>query len=400
MTNASLAKNVIGTPLYESIEKNIYEKIRNGQLKPGQRVESTLKLAEKWNVSPTTVVNSLQRMAAKGIIVRKPRSGTYVNSNFNPDNETVETPNVTFNKKTAALNHNNNIAMVTFDNRFPEFTPMLSGARDLAHEHGLHIVIANTNGSAERFEEVLNQQIDSDVFGIYLGKDIHNTGLDIETLYKLHKSGIPIVCQNDSLPGTKWPCVGGDTIAYIKNLIDHMSKHGHKKIGLIGYYVQDGRNDIFFRNITAAFAEKLYSIGLEFNPQLTLAVPAPENFDDITMHGEKWDKMIENWLAQHVENLDAICCSYDRIAWWTLRCLERMGKKVPEDVALAGIGNINKYYGLPEKELTSIDLDPMRIGREIVDLLVKMRKGEDLKGVKVNIEGELIVGRSTIGREV
>ncbi|MFC0234641.1 PLP-dependent aminotransferase family protein [Vagococcus entomophilus] len=68
-----------GIPLYRSIADLIMQKIKDGQLLPGERLPSERKLAEELKINRSTVVHALDELVSIGVIVRKRGSGTLVN---------------------------------------------------------------------------------------------------------------------------------------------------------------------------------------------------------------------------------------------------------------------------------------------------------------------------------
>lgn len=69
-----------GIPLYLQIESRIASLIREGALKPLERLPATRELAEQLGVHRNTVVQAYQELEVKGIITSHIGSGTYVSS--------------------------------------------------------------------------------------------------------------------------------------------------------------------------------------------------------------------------------------------------------------------------------------------------------------------------------
>lgn len=62
------------------IAETIHEKIRNGQLKPGDRLDSVEQLAKKFRVGRAAVREALSALRAMGLIEMKQGEGTFVKS--------------------------------------------------------------------------------------------------------------------------------------------------------------------------------------------------------------------------------------------------------------------------------------------------------------------------------
>ena len=66
-------------PIYQVINRDIADQISSGSLQAGDRLESELKLAERYGVSRMTVRQALGELENDGLVVRRHGSGTYVN---------------------------------------------------------------------------------------------------------------------------------------------------------------------------------------------------------------------------------------------------------------------------------------------------------------------------------
>ncbi|MEQ6353986.1 FadR/GntR family transcriptional regulator [Lysinibacillus sp. M3] len=67
--------------IYEEVTEILYEKIRAGELKPGDRLDSVEQLAEQLQVSRSAIREALSALKAMGLIEIKQGSGTFVKSN-------------------------------------------------------------------------------------------------------------------------------------------------------------------------------------------------------------------------------------------------------------------------------------------------------------------------------
>jgi GntR family transcriptional regulator of arabinose operon len=381
VSQQTLKEKGSGSTLFESLENLIHEEIKSGQLKPGDRLDSTTVLAKKYNVSHTTVANSLQRLAAKGVVTRKPRSGTYVNT----EKTNEEGPNTI----------KDSIAIVAADNRFPEFLPILAGLQDVAHENKLNIIVGNTNGTPERFEDVIRHQIESNPYGLLLGRPPLDSTLSLETALMLKKSGIPVVQLYGTDQGMTWPSIGASLMEGVDIAIKHLSELGREKIACVGYSVNP--SDIYdsFCLFNYIFIQNLTKAGLVYDYEHQLPISAPRNFESAMNNGVDWVEKIVKWIGKH-EDIDAIVCFYDRIAWAVLRALKQMGKRVPQDVAVTGLGNLESYYEF-SPSLTTIDESSYQMGVEACKLFIAMNNGDKFEpNLHITVDSKLVIGKSTV----
>ena len=69
---------------YESLAGDIAHSIRDGLLKPGQRLPSVRQAAAARQVSPSTVFQAYYLLEARGLVQSRPRSGYYVTAHAQP----------------------------------------------------------------------------------------------------------------------------------------------------------------------------------------------------------------------------------------------------------------------------------------------------------------------------
>lgn len=72
-------KKLITKKKYEEVSEILHEKIRSGELKPGDKLDSVEQMAEQLQVSRSAVREALSALKAMGLIEIKQGSGTYVN---------------------------------------------------------------------------------------------------------------------------------------------------------------------------------------------------------------------------------------------------------------------------------------------------------------------------------
>lgn len=72
-------KKIRPKKLYEEVAEAIYEMIRNGQLKPGDKLDSVQQLAENFQVGRSAIREALSALRAMGLVDIKQGEGTYIN---------------------------------------------------------------------------------------------------------------------------------------------------------------------------------------------------------------------------------------------------------------------------------------------------------------------------------
>src|SRR5205823_5050707 len=72
------SRNHNGTPAYQRIQSAIRQRIKKGELKPGDPVSSERELAKAHEVSLMTARHALAGLEREGIVSRRPGAGTFV----------------------------------------------------------------------------------------------------------------------------------------------------------------------------------------------------------------------------------------------------------------------------------------------------------------------------------
>ncbi len=90
--------------------------------------------------------------------------------------------------------------------------------------------------------------------------------------------------------------------------------------------------------------------------------------------GEDQLDAIRRWLIRLPKPVGVMACNDDR-ALQVLEACRRNGMRVPDEVGVVGVGNDDCLCNLALPSLTSIDLNPQRIGYEAAELLDHLMNG-------------------------
>lgn len=78
-TNDPIAMNAIdGAPLYRGVQRELLERLANGELKPGQLIPSERQLATEFEVSIGTLRKAIDDLVEQRILIRQQGKGTFV----------------------------------------------------------------------------------------------------------------------------------------------------------------------------------------------------------------------------------------------------------------------------------------------------------------------------------
>lgn len=145
----------------------------------------------------------------------------------------------------------------------------------------------------------------------------------------------------------------------------HLTRLGHKAIAFIGVTDDDSPE---FSGRFRGFRSALRHAGITVNQHLQ--VPA------------KWSEQSgyegASALLARGHEFSAIFCACDHIAIGAIQCLQERGYNVPSDVSVVGFDDLPLVARLTPA-LTTVRQDPIQAGEVLVESLLKLIAGQDLR---------------------
>ena len=219
--------------------------------------------------------------------------------------------------------------------------------------------------TADEWAMVKQKQVD----GVILGGQA-TPGLVSE----FQSQNIPIVLVNNEVPGTKLPCVLNDEEEGVRLAIRHLAGRGHTEIGMIV-----GR-------LSPYIYGKRYNAFLKVMEELKLPVRSA--------YIRSADPAVKTATEAAMELLamknppTAVFGANDVLATGVIKAALRMGKRIPDDVAVVGFDDSRICLAL-EPEMTSVHICKNEMGTRAAKLLLELLKdgntSEDLQVVSPRI---------------
>lgn len=178
------------------------------------------------------------------------------------------------------------------------------------------------------------------------------------------------------------PTIGHDHRAVAQLAAEHLRQRGFRHFAFCSS--PRGSHPIIDA-LAESFVESLAQVG---RPCDVLYLPRGRKASP----GEDQLGAIHRWLARLPKPLGVMTCNDDR-GLQVLEVCRRSGLCVPDEVAVIGVGNDDCLCNLALPSLTSIDLNPQRIGYEAADLLDRMMQGGDAPQLHTLVEPRGIVLR-------
>ena len=382
------------SPRYRVIEELLAERIRHGELKPGERLDSTDVLAQEHDTGAGTINQALAALASRGLVTRRPRIGTVVSDNVHSIIDETRSP-----RSTAIY------AVLVPDLRLPTFSGMVHYIQEILSDEHIHVSVFNIEGGPKVVDTAISRCIDDSVDAVLLIPPFFSK-IPFDTLLKLKQSQIPVVTCWRSAGIDDWPLVEGSSTDVISMTTQHLLDKGCRRIALL-------KDVLIPDDATVPPVEPLSpdcdpSVQLEFMQTLVKSKIMPISDDMIrvnhgmdalqpgglALQGAVIDALTE-WLGARPE-IDGLLCTYDIVAGLALEALSRLGRRVPEDVAVTGGGSLRAYSWYFAASLTSMDHDQATVARLVCDLFKRLRRGERIEpGHVERVPCRLVEGETT-----
>ncbi|MGA8114289.1 MAG: LacI family DNA-binding transcriptional regulator [Actinocatenispora sp.] len=274
----------------------------------------------------------------------------------------------------------NLIALAVPEVRNPYFSELAQHVVMEAQQHGLTVLIDCTEAVAER------EQLVADGFHARVidGLIMVPHSLSVDDLRR-RQDDVPLVLLGERF-GHHADSIAIDSRTAATAATEHLIALGRTRIGMIGGGVPAA--DTIQRLRSEGYREALQAAGLVPEPTLT-------GTTDRYTSAEGARAMTR--LLDDGAQVDAVFCHNDLLGLGVLRALAARGVRVPDDVAVIGVDDIEAArYVTPT--LSSISPDKAYIARTAVRMLVDRAQSEDEGPPRQVTAGFTLVAReSTVG---
>jgi LacI family transcriptional regulator len=277
--------------------------------------------------------------------------------------------------RTLASRRTNTIGLLLLDIGGEFYTPMLRGIEAVSSEAGFDLLIHSTQtthqGNTSR--HALGEH---NTDGLLVFTD----ALDTAELTRLNQIGFPVVLMHQTPPKPLGiPVVTIENRCGAQNIVEHfINVHGCRRIVFLQGPV--GNEDSEEREIGYRQALKKYGI--------------PEDQSLIAAGGFESNQAyaaIKQLISNGVD-FDAIFTGDDDNAIGVIQALRETGRKIPEDIAVAGFDD-SLFARILTPPLTTVRAPLEQVGQEAVRQLVRLIRGEPAEA-RLVLPTELILRQS------
>jgi len=332
-------------------------------------VISLRQLAKLCNVSATTASKALKDDPAISQETRQ-RIRTMAESlNFRPN----RLANVIFSGRSQLF------AAVVSRSSWEPFNALIEAAEDHAFDRGYGLLVYNTHDNVDREIQCLHHALENRVAGLIVGTA--NYQANKRHFWEVLEHKVPMVVFNVSLHDEGIVVVQGDNYDAATQSVRHLMDFGHQNIGHLAEPRQAIENTARYEGYRDAM---IYG-GL---------VPRGDWMRVCQWSHESGHREALNLLKSHPE-LTAIYCANDILALGAMEAAREVGRKVPDDLSLAGMGDLLAGR-LVEPKLTTVHMNNKEIGRTAVDALLDLQGWDNSKPMPERWQNQLIAGRLVV----
>jgi LacI family transcriptional regulator len=264
------------------------------------------------------------------------------------------------------------IGLSVLDITNPHFSSILKGAQRVANDHGMSLLVVDTEESPSRERRVL-EDLSRRVDGMIVASRLREA--EMGWMAEIDK---PLVFFG-ALSELELPTVASDDHGGAFMLAQHLKMLGHRRIAYLGF--SKSRRD---EERLGGIRECLDAAGL---PLSVFNADSPS-----LAEGERLCSSIV--LGSNAP--DALICYNDLMALGFMKEAASLGVSVPGDISVVGFDNI-PYGKYVTPALTTVDLQSERMGASAMEKLLAVIRGEEVEKL-TKVAPQLILRSSTQAR--
>ena len=279
------------------------------------RLPSEQALCLRFSCSRQTVRAALALLEQEGLIVKKRGSGSYL-ADGRPRQD-------------------GRVALLVPDESEYLYPALIRELRQRLAARGLRLDSQSTEGRHVRERVLLRELLEAPPAAVLLepvGNRLPNPNADL--IRELELAGVPLAflfCAYET--GAAAPCAAGADREGAAQLVQLLAARGHRRIGGL-FRSDDGRG--FER--AAGLMESCSKLGLESSESDFAWLTGEDRRHIVEGGGE----LLRLFLRQYWYGCSAVICQNDELAYHLIRELQHLGRRVPDDLAVASFDD--SYY--------------------------------------------------------
>lgn len=358
-------------PKYQDVFESLRSRIAAGEYKNGERLPSEAQLVQQFGTSRITVGRAVRELQQKGLVERRAGSGTYVRS------ASLEPGSLLFGLLIPDLG-----STEIFE---PICHGMVRSPRVRPHALLWGNITEGADSKEEQALELCRQYIARKVSGVFFAPFELTPARDevnrrITTAFD--EAGIPIIlldrCISPYPKRGPYDLVGIDNRRAGYTITEHLLEAGSRRIAFIG--LPNSASTVDAR--IAGYREALYVHGAPVEHELVMRLD-PADVSAIRAAMERLHPQ-------------AIVCANDRTAAHLMQSLLHLGYRIPADVRLAGIDDV-EYARLLPVPLTTLRQPCQELGAVAMAAMLDRIAHPHMPARDILLDCTLVVRQSSGG---
>jgi len=300
------------------LRKHLLDELEAGRLKPGVPLPSELRLADKFNVSRATVRRALSGMEQEGLVRREQGRGTFISDDAR---HRVRTTTGTFVLLVSGAHDN-------------AAHPLIRGFEQACRSIRHNMYLCDSDNDIHQQGDLILGLLQRNLAGVAI-LPVTSPFTPSHHITTLQDRGIPVVCCHRGAEGGETPLLSVPHEEEGRLVGQAFAEQGHRRVALmIGYQAEELR-DKWVRGIRKSLQAVEGELPEEF-------VYTPES---TTLDYKKQEIELSKALEEMFNSENpptAIFAVTDDFAHSVHFLLEQMGLRVPEDISLVGLGDVDR----------------------------------------------------------
>ncbi|NML15223.1 LacI family DNA-binding transcriptional regulator [Azohydromonas caseinilytica] len=256
----------------------------------------------------------------------------------------------------------------------PVFMETVQALTEALAGQGYQLMLGQSGYAESREDELLEQILGRRPDGLVLTGVVHSA----QGRRRLQASGLPVVETWDFTPTPIDMLVGFSHEAAAAAMADHLVARGHRRLAVLG------GDDARALRRQQGFIRRAQELGCEAVP--ALALPAPTGVPE--------GRAGLRQLLERAPQTRAVFCASDALALGALAEAQSRGLRVPQDLAIAGFGDMPFAASL-YPALTTVRIDGTAIGRHAARFILERVEGREVAGKVIDVGFSVIQREST-----
>ncbi|MCS6829182.1 MAG: substrate-binding domain-containing protein [Armatimonadota bacterium] len=346
-------------PKWKEIAESVLADVREGRLRPGDRLPSDSVLAQQWRVSRMTAHRAMQELQRLGVIARKRRSGTEVVA---PERKRTGFVAVVFP-------HTNDLLEINYRRGISAAIP-----------DEVHIISCDTHDDPTREAAYLKRML-HEADGIIW---FPTCAPQNNTLFqRITETKTPVVCIDKAPEGVQVDLVATDNYTSSLHALRALVQTGHRHIA---HFTQ---HDVWVSSVREryqAFADALADLGDDDVQRWVRHFPIAQGMEREHLIQLATDALYA--LTHQQPPITAVFCLNDYHLMATLEACARLEIRVPEQLQILSFNDSLPLLPSIERSVHRIVQNAVTIGKLAAERLLRRMDGEVMEQRVIHVPAQ------------